>query len=58
MSVTAEGGDSDARLLTSGESLDMSFGADAIQVDIVMETPSTEVTFNDTELEHAPESSV
>ena len=58
VSVTVEGGDSDARLLTSGESLDMSFGADVTQVDIVIgNAPVTEVTFNDTELEYAPESS-
>ena len=58
VSVTAAGGDSDARLLTSGESLEMSFGPDVTQVDIVIgNSPVTEVTFNGTELEYAPESS-
>lgn len=58
VSVTVAGGESDARLLTSGESLDLSFGPDVTQVDIVIgNAPVTEVTFNDTELEYAPESS-
>lgn len=58
VSITVAGGDSEAGLLTSGQSLDMTFGADVTQVDIVIgNAPVTEVTFNDAELEYAPESS-
>lgn len=58
VSITVAGGDSEAGLLTDGQSLDMAFGADVSQVDIVIgNAPVTEVTFNDAELEYAPESS-
>src|SRR5699024_5278816 len=58
VSATVAGGERHARLLTSSESLDISFGPDVTQDDIAFGTATaTEVTFNDTELEYAPESS-
>lgn len=58
VSITVAGGNSEAGLLTDGQSLDMTFGADVSQVDIVVgNAPVTEVKFNDVELEYAPESS-
>lgn len=55
VSITA-GSESDAGLLTDGESMSVTFGSDVTQVDIVIgNAPITEVTLNDAEVQYAPE---
>jgi len=56
VSITVAGGESNSGMLTDGDSLEVNFGPDATQVDIVVgNAPVTEVRLNDTELDYAPE---
>ena len=55
VSITA-GSESDAGLLTSGQSMSVTFGSNVTQVDLVIgNAPVTEITLNDTEVQYAPE---
>lgn len=56
VSINVAGGSEEAILLTDGESLDVNFGPDTSEVNIVVGNASvTDVTLNDTALEYAPE---
>lgn len=57
VSIDVQGGASEAGLLTDGQSLSVTFGADATQVDLVIGNATfTEVSLNDTEIQYSPES--
>ena len=56
VSIDVTGGESYAQLLEDGDELSATFGADVIQVDLVIgSAPATVVTLNGVELEYAPE---
>lgn len=56
VSITVQGGASDAGLLSDGDSISVDFGADAQQVDLVIGNARfTTVSLNDTEISYAPE---
>lgn len=56
VSITVQGGASEAALLSDGESMSVDFGADAEQVDLVIGNAGfTKVFLNDTEIVPAPE---
>ena len=55
VSITA-GSESDAGLLTNGQTMSVTFGSDVTQVNLVIgNAPVTEITLNDTEIQYAPE---
>lgn len=56
VSINVQGGPSEAALLSSGQSLSVSFGPEVTQVDLVIGNASvTEVSLNEMELQYAPE---
>lgn len=56
VSISVQGGASDAGLLSDGESLSVDFGADAQQVDLVIGNARvTAIALNDAEIPYAPE---
>lgn len=55
VSITA-GSESDAGLLTNGQTMSVTFGSDVTQVDLVIgNAPVTDITLNDTAIQYAPE---
>ena len=56
VSITAAGGGSEAGLLNDGDTLELTFGADVTQVDLVIGNATvTDITLNDTNVDYAPE---
>lgn len=56
VSITVDGSTVEAGLISSGSTLDTTFGSDVSQVDIVIgNAPVTEINLNGTALEYAPE---
>ena len=56
VSIDVAGGENYAQLLNDGDELNVTFGADVTQIDLVIgSAPATTVTLNGTDLEYAPE---
>lgn len=57
VSISVDGGSEEAALLSDGQSMDVNFGTDTSEVNVVVGNASvTDVALNDTTLDYAPES--